>query len=134
MALMRPHDQPGQTRDVWIVTVPIKDPALPRRSAVSWMARRADLELDWSMHWALLVGDQYFELQRTSRSLVPVLRVSVWSAERVASIRRTRRVGISQLRNDQISEAGKKFHYMSSRNFEIVSCYSRRLICSYYPI
>ena len=89
MALKRRHDQPYQIRDVWIVTVPVKESTPLQRKSVSWMTRNAAWELDWSMHWALLVGDRYRELQRTS---IPVLKVSAWSAERVASIQRSRGV------------------------------------------
>jgi hypothetical protein len=112
MALRKSLDHPDDAnyiRDVWIITVPIKDQTPLQRNVMSWMTRKATSELDWSMHWALLVGGTYLELRRTSHSPIPVLKVSVWSAERVASIKRSRRIGVIQLQDEQISEAGRDF-------------------------
>jgi len=112
MALRRPHQRFNHTREVWIVTLPIRDSTPLQHSIVSWVTGRMASELDWSMHWALLVGDQYLELQRISESRIPVLKVSPWSAERVASIQQIRQVGISELQDDQISEAGRVLLYV----------------------
>ena len=113
MALVRAPSQLDHIRDVWIVTVPIKDSTSVQQSVVPWL-RRATSELDWSMHWVLCVGKHYLELQRTPRSAIPVLKVSAWSAEKVASIQRSQRIGISRLQDDQISEAGKSLHFLVS--------------------
>ena len=75
------------------------------------------------------VGDRYLELQRTSQSPIPVLKVSAGLAERVASIQRSRRVGVSQLWDDQISPAGRRFIMSGPNHHKITASYHQRTIC-----
>ena len=131
LASKRRQDQTYQIRDIWIVMVTIKE-SRPLQRRIVYCDEKCGREFGWSMHWALLVGDRYLERQRTSQSPIPVLKVSAGSAERVASIQRSRRVGVSPLWDDKISPAGRRFIMSGPTHHKITASYHQRPSAEYY--
>ena len=94
-------------RDIHIVT------ALPKfRESGTSMARKASdkTDLSWAMHWALQVGDQFFELQRGYPDpLRTGLKISKWDQHQQSHIIERHRQGVTAMTDDEIKAAGEKY-------------------------
>ncbi|KAL8821020.1 MAG: hypothetical protein Q9191_007396, partial [Dirinaria sp. TL-2023a] len=94
-------------RDIHIVT------ALPKfRESGTNMAKKASdkTDLSWAMHWALQVGDQFFELQRGYPDpLRTGLKVSKWDKHQQSHIIERHRQGVTAMTDDEIKDVGEKY-------------------------
>ena len=94
-------------RNIYIVT------ALPRfRESGTNVARKASnkTDLSWAMHWALQVGDQFFELQRGYPDpLRTGLRMSRWDEQQQSQILERHRQGVTAMTDDEIRAVGEKY-------------------------
>lgn len=99
-------------RDIHIVT------ALPfserlRKNAVGpnlvdRISQNSKTDLSWAMHWAVQVGDQFFELQRGYPDpLRTGLRMSKWDQHKIDQIHHRYRQGVTAMTDDEIKAAGE---------------------------
>lgn len=94
-------------REIHVVT------ALPSfRTRGTSMAKKISEKQDLTplMHWAIQVGDQYFELQKGySDPLRTGLRMSSWDVEQRGHIIERHRQGTTAMSDDEIKNAGEKY-------------------------
>lgn len=94
-------------REISIVT------ALPRyRESGTEFAKRIHdkKDMSWAMHWALQVGDQFFELQRGYPDpLRTGLRMSKWDDHQRSQIIKRHRQGTTAMTDDEIRAVGERY-------------------------
>lgn len=94
-------------RDIYIVT------ALPIfRESGTGVARKVSSkkDLSWAMHWAVQVGDQFFELQRGYPDPRRTgLRMSKWDEDQQSHILERHRQGVTAMTDDEIKAAGERY-------------------------
>ena len=98
-------------REIFVVTVPVNDylSTSAGRNVVEQASERSKTELSWAMHWAIEVGDQYFELQRAYYDPTRTgLRMSRWDKEKKDKIHRRYRQGTTAMTDDEIRDIGIK--------------------------
>lgn len=76
----------AEKREVFIVTVPVKDIGATRKACIKLVSLAMGSPLTWAMHWAIRVDDSYFELQRPPGFGKPYLKVSTWSEDKKKEI------------------------------------------------
>ncbi|KAL9115058.1 MAG: hypothetical protein Q9187_007352, partial [Circinaria calcarea] len=95
-------------REIAIVTTPAV--ALGGTWGATLLRQASDkskTKLSWAMHWAIKVGDQYFELQRAHTDPTRTgLRMSKWSEEQESQIINTYVQGVTALTDQEIKAVG----------------------------
>ncbi len=99
-------------RDIYIVTaLPFserlrKDTVGP--ALVKKVSQNSKTDLSWAMHWAVQVGDQFFELQRGYPDpLRTGLRMSKWDQQKIDQIHHRYRQGVTAMTDDEIRAVGE---------------------------
>ena len=73
-------------------------------------SEKSKTALSWAMHWALQVGDQFFELQRGYPDPMRTgLRMSKWSSEKQGHIIRRYPQGSTAMADDEIRAIGERY-------------------------
>ncbi|KAL9004433.1 MAG: hypothetical protein Q9188_002753 [Gyalolechia gomerana] len=97
-------------RDIYVVTAAPIGARLPGSvgsDLVEWAFKKSKNHLSWAMHWALQVGDQFFELQRGYPDPMRTgLKVSSWDQEKQSRIVKRYRQGITAMTDNEIKEVG----------------------------
>ena len=98
-------------RDIHIVTVPFTDVLSGPVGAdlVKQASKRSRTDLSWAMHWAIQVGDHFYELQRGYIDPTRTgLRMSKWDQPKQDQILQRYRQGSTAMSNDEIKAVGDK--------------------------
>ena len=100
-------------RDIYVVTTlpwePLKDSKVGR-DVVKGLSKPSKTDLSWAMHWAIQVGDQYFELQRGYPDpLRTGLRMSTWDQQKRKQIHQRYRQGVTAMTDDEIKAVGERY-------------------------
>ena len=96
-------------REIYVVTTPPTEMLSGPRGAtlVEQASKKSRSDLSWAMHWAIQVGDQYFELQRGHYDPTRTgLRMSKWNQHQKSQIVRRYRQGITAMSDDEIKATG----------------------------
>ena len=95
-------------RDITIVTAPAIDIGGTCGAKLFRHASdKSKTNLSWAMHWAIKVGDQYFELQRAHTDPTRTgLRMSKWSEEQECQIINRYPQGVTALTDQEIKAVG----------------------------
>ncbi|KAL8937495.1 MAG: hypothetical protein Q9211_003667 [Gyalolechia sp. 1 TL-2023] len=97
-------------RDIYVVTAAPFDARLAGSvgtDLVEKASRKSKKELSWAMHWAIQVGDQFFELQRGYPDRMRTgLKVSSWDPEKQSHIVKRYRQGVTAMTDKEIIEVG----------------------------
>ncbi|KAG8531829.1 uncharacterized protein KY384_003465 [Bacidia gigantensis] len=104
--------QRDDVRDIFVVTVPVNDSfnTAIGGDLVKQASSRSRTDLSWAMHWAIKVGDQYFELQRAYYDPTRTgLRMSKWNEERENQIHRRYRQGATAMTDNEIRAIGDRY-------------------------
>ncbi|KAL8716812.1 MAG: hypothetical protein Q9225_005894 [Loekoesia sp. 1 TL-2023] len=100
-------------RDIYVVTaVPFKDRLGGSLGSdlVQKASKKSKTDLSWTMHWALQVGDQFFELQRGYPDPMRTgLRMSKWDQEQQSQIIQRYRQGVTAMTDDEIRSVGERY-------------------------
>ena len=100
-------------RDIHVVTVvPFgeRKGAKPIGSGLKMAAKASKTHMSWAMHWAIQVGDQYFELSRGYPDpLRTGLRRSSWDQEKQGEIIQRYRQGVTAMTDDEIEAVGERY-------------------------
>lgn len=108
-------------RDIVIVTTPpVKTFKGPKGARlVKQVVDKSDTKLSWAMHWAIRVGDNYFELQRAHDDPTRTgLRMSKWDAEQERQICEEYPQGCTALTDEEIKTAGNsQFSHLDRIDF-----------------
>ena len=108
-------------RDIVIVTTPpvkiFKGPKGAR--LMKQVVDKSETKFSWAMHWAIRVGDSYFELQRAHDDPTRTgLRMSKWDAEQQRQICEQYPQGFTALTDEEIKTAGNsQFSRLDRINF-----------------
>ena len=108
-------------RDIYVVTCPVSDQLSGPRGVkiVEQASKRSKSDLSWAMHWAIQVGDQYFELQRGHYDPTRTgLRMSKWTERQQNSIIRRYRQGRTAMTDEEIRSVGDK-HFSRLNKMQI---------------
>ncbi|KAL9594764.1 MAG: hypothetical protein Q9219_006850 [cf. Caloplaca sp. 3 TL-2023] len=109
-------------RDIYVVTAaPFND--RPGSSIASGLvetaSKKSKNDLSWAMHWALQVGDQFFELQRGYPDPMRTgLRRSTWDREKQSRIIKRYRQGVTAMSDDEIKAVGES-HFSRLERIDI---------------
>ena len=96
-------------RDIVIVTTPPAK-SLKGRRIVNQAVSMTETKFAWAMHWAIRVGDSYFELQRAHDDPTRTgLRMSQWDADQKSEICDEYPQGSTALTDKEIQEAGNSY-------------------------
>ena len=98
-------------RDIHIVTVPFANVLSSPVGAdlVKQASKRSRTDLSWAMHWAVQVGDHFYELQRGYVDPTRTgLRMSKWDQQKQDQILQRYRQGSTAMSNDEIKAVGDK--------------------------
>ncbi|KAL9611585.1 MAG: hypothetical protein Q9167_003774 [Letrouitia subvulpina] len=96
-------------RDIYVVTAPPTDclSGTVGENLVKQASKRSKTDLSWAMHWAIQVGDQYFELQRAYYDPTRTgLRMSNWDQQKQNQIHQRYRQGVTAMTDDEIQAVG----------------------------
>ena len=75
---------------------------------VKKVSQNSRTDLSWAMHWAVQVGDQFFELQRGYPDpLRTGLRMSKWDQQKIDQIHHRYRQGVTAMTDDEIKAVGE---------------------------
>ena len=78
------------------------------QQVVNMASERSKSDLSWAMHWAIQVGDQFFELQRGYPDpLRTGLRVGKWDQQKQSQIHQRYRQGVTAMTDDEIKAVGE---------------------------
>lgn len=109
-------------RDIYVVTaVPFKDRlgGSLGLDLVDKVSKKSKTDLSWTMHWALQVGDQFFELQRGYPDPMRTgLRMSKWDQEQQSQIMQRYRQGVTAMTDDEIRSVGER-HFSRLERIDI---------------
>ncbi|KAI4190979.1 MAG: hypothetical protein L6R41_000429 [Letrouitia leprolyta] len=82
-------------------------------------SKKSKNDLSWAMHWAIQVGDQFFELQRGYPDPMRTgLRVSTWDSEKQNKIVKRYRQGVTAMTDQEIKEVGQS-HFARLERIDI---------------
>ena len=98
-------------REIYVVTCPASEQLSGPRGVkiVEQASKRSKSDLSWAMHWAIQVGDQYFELQRAHYDPTRTgLRMSKWDEKKQSQIIRRYRQGATAMSDEEIRSVGDK--------------------------
>jgi len=108
-------------RDIVIVTTPpVKTFKGPKGARLmKQVVDKSETKFSWAMHWAIRVGDNYFELQRAHDDPTRTgLRMSKWDAEQQRQICEQYPQGFTALTDEEIKTAGNsQFSHLDRINF-----------------
>ncbi|KAL6722064.1 hypothetical protein ACLMJK_001169 [Lecanora helva] len=80
------------------------------RDLVKRVSKPSKTDLSWAMHWAIQVGDQFFELQRGYPDpLRTGLRMSEWDQQKKDQIHQRYRQGTTAMSDDEIKAVGERY-------------------------
>ena len=99
----------NDVREIYIVTTPPTEMLSGPRGAnvVEQASKRSKSDLSWAMHWAIQVGEQYYELQRAHYDPTRTgLRMSRWDQQQQSRIVRRYRQGSTAMSDDEIKATG----------------------------
>lgn len=114
-------------REIFIVTaVPtesLRNKAVGIDSMVKKFSKNSKTDLSWMLHWALQIGDQFFELQRGYPDpLRTGLHMSKWDQEKKSRIHQRYRHGVTAVTDDEIRAVGERhFSRLDSIDINIYS-------------
>ena len=99
-------------RDIHIVTALPFSERLKKNTVgpnlVKKVSQNSKTDLSWAMHWAVQVGDQFFELQRGYPDpLRTGLRMSKWDQQKIDQIHHRYRQGFTAMTDDEIKAVGE---------------------------
>lgn len=99
-------------RDIHIVTALPFSERLRKNvvgpNLVKKVSQNSKTDLSWAMHWAVQVGDQFFELQRGYPDpLRTGLRMSKWDQQKIDQIHHRYRQGVTAMTDDEIKAVGE---------------------------
>ena len=99
-------------RDIYIVTALPFSERLRKNavgpSLVKKVSQNSKTDLSWAMHWAVQVGDQFFELQRGYPDpLRTGLRMSKWDQDKIDQIHHRYRQGVTAMTDEEIRAVGE---------------------------
>ena len=99
-------------RDIHIVTALPFSERLRKNTVgpnlVKKVSQNSKTDLSWAMHWAVQVGDQFFELQRGYPDpLRTGLRMSKWDQDKIDQIHHRYRQGVTAMTDEEIKAVGE---------------------------
>ena len=99
-------------RDIHIVTALPFSERLRKNTVgpnlVKKVSQNSRTDLSWAMHWAVQVGDQFFELQRGYPDpLRTGLRMSKWDQNKIDQIHHRYRQGVTAMTDEEIKAVGE---------------------------
>ena len=101
-------------REIYIVTALPFSNSLRKwsiaNSAVNQASKKSETDLSWAMHWALQIGDQFFELQRGYPDpLRTGLQMGEWDEQKRSQIRQRYRQGTTAMTDLDIKAVGERY-------------------------